>query len=129
MGDTGPGNVLAATARTRPSASNPDPNFESEPDMTTTPKTTKNPSRTFVLTTLWVRDRTDPDQIPYLLDAYDELTEDAHGGTPDFFQDNVDKAVADGTEHRIIPIRINFDAITRQFNTATIDGDVDPGSA
>lgn len=72
------------------------------------------------ITTAWVW--CDTDDAPELVSAYDELTEDTWGKTPDFF--NEDIAKHDG-EVRIVVIDVDSSAIYDLFKAPTIAGTVD----
>lgn len=67
---------------------------------------------TFRITTAWV---SQDGENPWLLNAYDEYTEDAHGGTPDFFRESVDQAMKQGDEVRIVELLVDYAAIEERF--------------
>lgn len=80
----------------------------------------------FQITTAWV---SQDGENPWLLNAYDQFTEDAHGGTPDFFHESVSQAMKQGDEVRIVHLLVDYDAIEALFAARTIDADVvDPAT-
>lgn len=73
------------------------------------------------ITTAWGWQETD--DAPELISAYDELTEDAWNGTPEFFTKDIEKF---GGEVRICVIDVDSSAIYDLFKVPTVAGTVDP---
>ena len=78
-------------------------------------------ARQFRITTAWCQE---DGENPWLLDAYDEWSEDAWGGTPDHFNEAVDKAQKGGADVRIVDLLVDYDAIEERFSAKTIAADV-----
>lgn len=75
---------------------------------------------TMRIATAWHWDESDG--VPELVAAYDEMTEDYWGKTPDFFTDALNKH--DG-EIRIATIIVSSDAIYKLFEAPTVHGQVE----
>ena len=73
------------------------------------------------ITTAWV---SQAGETPWLLNAYDEATEDAWGGPPDFFTEAVTKARGQGDEVRIVHLFISYEAVAERFVAGMTEAEV-----
>lgn len=78
------------------------------------------------ITTAWV---SQAGETPWLLSAYDEATEDAWGGPPDFFTEAVTKARGQGDEVRIVHLTISYGAVAERFVAGMTEAEVSGRSA
>lgn len=72
----------------------------------------------------------DGDSLPWLVSAYDEITESEHNGTPQFYIDDVDKArgkPGDGTSMRELVITVRDGALTELFELSVAPASTKPG--
>ena len=75
------------------------------------------------ITTAWCME---DGENPWLLDAYDEWSEDAWGGTPDHFNEAVDKAMKGGCEVRLVDLSVDYSVIEERFSAVSVDAKVAP---
>ena len=80
----------------------------------------------FRITTAWVRQ---DDENPWLLDAYDEWTEDSWGGEPDTFAEAIKKARTQGDEVRLVDLYVDYDVIEQRFASVSVTATTDESSA
>ena len=73
------------------------------------------------ITTLWQTDKGDPDQIPWVICAYDEYTADEHGGEPDFYTKEKNKY----PDARELVIDIPEIEVRNLFRAPTVKGKVE----
>lgn len=79
------------------------------------------------ITTAWAESEVDG-EMPWLVSAYDEFTQMAWNGTPDFFIEAMLKYGPDDEGHgprvRILEIEIPAAAVTALFETPVVTGTV-----
>jgi hypothetical protein len=78
------------------------------------------------ITTAWAESEVDG-EMPWLISAYDEFTEDSWGGVPDFFTDECKErgpdADGNGPRIRILVIEIPQDAVEALFDAPVVQGE------
>lgn len=67
----------------------------------------------------------DPELMPTLIAACDEYTEEAWGGTPDFFTDEIKKY--DGAKVREMVVELPADAVEALFKVPVVGGSIPAG--
>lgn len=79
------------------------------------------------ITTAWAESEVEG-EMPWLISAYDEFTEDAWNGTPDFFTEACKKygpdAEGNGPRVRTLVIEIPQDAVEALFKAPVVKGEV-----
>lgn len=79
------------------------------------------------ITTAWAESEVDG-EMPWLIAAYDEFTEDSWGGTPEFFTEACKKygpdAEGNGPRVRILVIEIPQEAVEALFEAPVVNGEV-----
>lgn len=66
-------------------------------------------------------DDTTPDQMPTMIAAVDEYTEDEWGGIPDFYKEDIAKY----KNVREVAIHVSDDAVRKLFSVPTIAAEVE----
>lgn len=80
------------------------------------------------ITTAWAESEVDG-EMPWLISAFDEFTEDSWGGTPTFFTDACKEygpdAEGNGPRVRVLVIEIPESAVTALFEAPMVKGKVE----